>query len=457
MTETDSEPVANPGLFDEIRERRRDLMKIFGPGALLTFAAFALAFYFVEPPPQRELVIVTGNRDGAYFAVASQYAELFASNGVTLTVRETAGSVENYRLLLEDDQVQAAIVQGGTTPLEADTSNLESIASLYLEPVWVFYRNIDDFALLSQLGGKRIGMGVVGSGTAMLATTLLEANGIPTDESMFISARESASRLKAAELDVAILVASPESPLVRELLLDPEVQLLSMERNHAYSQRFPFLESVILEAGVIDFDLNLPKRPVRLIAPVANLVATSELHDALIPLFLEAATETHQLGGWLNEAGQKPSLDGVEFEVNPVARDYLQRGPSFFQRHMSFWIASLIDRAKIMLVPLVILLIPLIRMAPPVYRWRIRSRIYRWYAILRQIDQTLQDSDISLLEDYEQKLDKMEGELIGVKVPLSYMEEFYNLRMHIDLVQRRLRDCRHDLKLESHEARDHIV
>lgn len=457
MTETDSEPVANPGLFDEIRERRRDLMKIFGPGALLTFAAFALAFYFVEPPPQRELIIVTGNRDGAYFAVASQYAELFASNGVTLTVRETAGSVENYRLLLEDDQVQAAIVQGGTAPLEADTSNLESIASLYLEPVWVFYRNIDDFALLSQLGGKRIGMGVVGSGTAMLATTLLEANGIPTDESMFISARESASRLKAAELDVAILVASPESPLVRELLLDPEVQLLSMERNHAYSQRFPFLESVILEAGVIDFDLNLPKRPVRLIAPVANLVATSELHDALIPLFLEAATETHQLGGWLNEAGQKPSLDGVEFEVNPVARDYLQRGPSFFQRHMSFWIASLIDRAKIMLVPLVILLIPLIRMAPPVYRWRIRSRIYRWYAILRQIDQTLQDSDISLLEDYEQKLDKMEGELIGVKVPLSYMEEFYNLRMHIDLVQRRLRDCRHDLNLESHEARDHIV
>ena len=166
---------------------------------------------------------------------------------------------------------------------------------------------------------------------------------------------------------------------------------------------------------------SICRAPVKLIAPVANLVASSELHDAFIPLFLEAATKTHHAGGLLTNAGEHPSLDGVEFPVNEVARQYLTFGPSFFQKHLSFWFASLIDRAKIMLLPMLILLIPLAKLAPPVYRWRIRSRIYRWYAILNKIDQTLREGDDERLKRHEKKLTDMERELQQVqRAPFVY-------------------------------------
>ena len=435
-------PEHQPGLFDEIRERRRDLMKLFGPGAILTAIGFALALYFVEPPPPREVVIAAGKTDGGYYAVASLFKERFAENRVRLIVRETAGSVENYDLLLSDNDVRIAIAQGGAAPTDRDTSDLESIASLYLEPVWVFYRgDIDDLSKLADLRGKRIAVGDVGSGTRLLTTVLLEVNGVNENaETQFVNGggQEAVDNLKADRVDVAFLVESADSLLVRELLVDKQIRLLSMSRSVAYSRRFPFLEAVTLEPGVIDFDANLPAEPVQLIAPHANLVATSELHDALIPLFLQAATEHGETGGLLVGRGRHPSIAGSEFPVNAVARDYLKHGPSFFQKHMSFWLASLIDRAMIMFVPLLILLIPLVKVAPPVYRWRIRSRIYRWYAILRKLDQCICEGDAQSLDDCKRKLDTMESELIDVKVPLSYMEEFYNLRLHLDLVQRRL-------------------
>jgi hypothetical protein len=195
---------------------------------------------------------------------------------------------------------------------------------------------------------------------------------------------------------------------------------------------------VILERGVIDLALDLPRHPVRLIAPAANLVATRELHDAFIPLLLEAATDVHSAGGLLTDSGAHPSLDAVEFPPNESARQYLTHGASFFQRHLSFWVASLIDRTKIMLVPLLMLLVPLVKLAPPVYRWRIRSRIFRWYDILRRVDQSLPIEGRDELADCERMLTKMERELEEITIPLAYMEEFYNLHLHIDLVKRRV-------------------
>jgi hypothetical protein len=189
---------------------------------------------------------------------------------------------------------------------------------------------------------------------------------------------------------------------------------------------------------VIDLQRDLPQSDVNLIAPVANLVATHELHDAFIPLLLEAAIKSHEAGGLVTDPGKQPSLDGSEFRPNAIARHYIKYGPSFFQKYLGFWIASLIARTKIMLVPLLVLLIPLVKLAPPVYRWRIRSRIYRWYALLRRIDQSLRTSGEDELQDFLQKLNAVERELGEVTVPLSYMEEFYHLRQHIDLVKRRL-------------------
>ena len=271
-----------PRLLDEFRESRRHLFKTVGPLSLIILVAFLLAFYFVEPPPPSELVIAAGPTDGNYFAAASQYAPLFEENGVELSIRQTAGSIENYQLLLDDDSVQLAIVQGGTVPVAVDADRLESLATLYLEPLWVFHRNGLSIEQLSDLQNLRIGVGQTGSGTQVLTEMLLQSNGIRggTDKTTFVreSTRRSVELLLENKLDVAFFVLSAESAIVRDLLQNDKLQLLSFERNRAYAQRYPFLEDVTLSRGVIDLQRDLPNRDVQLIAPVANLVATPELH-----------------------------------------------------------------------------------------------------------------------------------------------------------------------------------
>lgn len=436
------------GLMDELRERRRELFRTFGPAALVTLIGFGITMFFVEPPPPGEFAIATGSRDGNYYAVAEEYARLLEEHGVKLQIRVTAGSVENYDLLLHDDDVHLAIVQGGTAPEGINENELQSLATLYLEPLWIFSRRELSLRNLMDLKGRRLAVGSDGSGTQRLTTTLLDVSGVRKGEegTEFIArgGHQAVDLLQAGEVDAALFVLSASSPLIHELLLDDSLQLMNIDRSRAYARRFPFLQSLELERGVIDLERDLPHRRVQMIAPVANLVASHDFHEAFIPLLMEAATAVHRSGGLLSETGEQPSLDGIEFPPNPAATHFVEHGPSFFQRHLSFWIASLIDRTKIMLVPLLVLLIPLARLAPPVYRWRIRSGIYRWYAILRGIDQSLRHDNSDELAECSRKLTEVERELEEVTVPLSYMEEFYNLHLHIDLIKRRLARRLHD-------------
>jgi len=439
-----AEPVR---LLDEFRQRRRDLLRIAGPGVIVAIVTFLVAIYFVEPAPPKSIVIATGENAGRYHAVAEAYARTLERNDVTLKVRETAGSVENFKLLLGDDTVALAIVQGGTAPAEAHAENtIEAIASLYLEPLWVFYRADLPIEHLDDLKGRRIAPGKIGSGSQSLATQLLEANGVRDgqDGTAFLHqpTLQAAASLEAGQIDAAMFVLGPEAPMVLQLLEDPDVALMDFARQRAYARQFPFLKGVELEEGVIDFEKNLPRRRVRLLAPAANLVATSALHDAFVPLLLEAAVDQHHHGGLLADDGELPCLEYVSFPVNTAARHYLTHGPSFFQRHLSFWIASLIDRSKIMIIPLLTLFIPLFKIAPPVYRWRLRSRIYRWYGVLRRIDQQVREGKETDADEHAATLKAMSNELDTVHVPLSYMEEFYNLRLHINLVNSELKELR---------------
>lgn len=438
-------------LLDEFRQRRRDLFRTVGPGVAATVVAFLVAFYFVEPPPPKSVVIAAGRKSGRYYASAQAFAKSLERNGITLEIRETAGSVENFDLLVHDNTVTLGIVQGGTASAEVRTAGtIEAIASLYFEPLWVFHRAGLSVTDLGDLKGRRIALGETGSGSYSLAIQLLAANGIRDGDggTIFLEhdANQAAEALEDEQIDVAMFVLGPEAALVRRLLQNTDITLMDFARQRAYERRFPYLKGVTLAQGVIDFEQNLPKQQVRLVAPAANLVSTHALHEAFVPLLLEAALEQHSDGGLLTSAGELPSLDYVSFPVNSTARHYLTHGPSFFQQHLSFWVASMLDRTKIMIIPLVTLLIPLFKIAPPVYRWQIRSRIYRWYGVLRHIDQELREGTEISPAGHVATLQAMSKELDTVHVPLSYMEEFYNLRLHINLVQNEL------LKLESQQT-----
>ncbi|MDP7015933.1 MAG: TAXI family TRAP transporter solute-binding subunit [Pirellulaceae bacterium] len=419
----------------------------WGPALLIALVALAATPWLIGPRCPQRLVIATGSEQGAYYHFANRYREILAREGIALEVRSTGGSVQNSRLLAAGDaDISLAMIQGGTAADQA--ANLESLASLYLEPVWVFCAADRPVDGLDQLSGKRIAIGPDGSGTQAIALKLLGDNGMSNEtpdsaELLDWTTAEAVAGLKSGSLDAAFFVISPESPIVRDLLQTDGIQLMNFQRAAAYQRKYSYLSSVTLPAGLIDLQRNIPSRDIVLLAPAANLVARSDLHHALVPLLMQTVNEVHESAGLLAEPVPLPSPDFVDFPINKHAREYFRAGPSLFYRHLPFWLAAWLDRVKLMLLPMCTLLIPLLKVAPPIYRWRIRSKIYRWYRVLRQVDQKLKDAEPGT--DFDQDIENLkvlETELAQVSVPLSYMAEFYNLHLHISFVLERLHQQR---------------
>ena len=407
---------------------------------------------FVEPPPPRKIVIATGASNGAYYRFAQKYAEELRKEKLSVEVRETAGSVENLRLLGQPDSgVAAAIVQSGVASPD-DVEHCYALGSMYREPLWVFYRGDKRLERLSQLEGKRIGVGPKGSGTHAVAMQLLAVNGLVDSRASNDNARAvlveenvaaAAKALQKGDLDAAFFVAAIEADYIQGLLGDSSVNLLSFDQHEAYHRRFRFLSPVTLPAGLVNLGQNIPGRDVSLVAPTAMLVVRKDFHPALVPLLLMTATRIHGRGDELSDPGEFPNELYCDFPVSEDAKRYYKSGQPVLQRLLPFWVASMVDRAKVMLIPLVMLMMPLVRAAPPLMRWRTRRKIYLWYSDLREIDQRLVAGLSPPELDQElARLKHIEHQVAHVDVPLSYMEEFYHLRLHLAMLQQHLTELR---------------
>lgn len=420
----------------------REMFTVWAPLALIVAAGFLLAYRYVGTPPPRVIRIATGAEDGAYHAFAQQYAHLLAGDGITLEVISTAGTVDNLELL-KGGEVSLALVQGGSAS-EADRANLQSLGSLFLEAVWVFTPGTLPIRSLNELAGKRVAVGPTGSGTELLAKQLLGANGVNESNTTLVHINTSDFRplLLGGELDAGIVVASAEAPIVHTLAEQPQLELLDLERTGAYGRVFPFLTPVILDEGVLNLRRNIPPRDTRLVGTAASLAARRDLHPALIPALLDAATRVHQAGGLLEKTRQFPSADLIDLPMNEDASRYIRSGPSFLYRWLPYGTAVVLDRLKVLLLPLVALLLPLFRIAPPLYQWRVRSRVYRWYAAVRDIDQAIlsEQPDVASLRG---RLHALESDVASVSVPLAYTGEQYHLRLHIHLLQAELDRLEH--------------
>ena len=411
----------------------------FGSATLITLIGFAIAWQFVNPAPPRHLVIATGHAEGAYYLYARRYREQLAQHGIELEVRTTAGSVENLDLLVKG-AADLAFVQGGTGA-GLDTDVLSSLGSLYYEPLWLFYRGTQTLSRLDELRGKRMAIGAPGSGTHAIASLLLADNFIDTasDSIHAIGGTAALQALQQGDVDAMFLVAAPAAPLVQQLLFAEDIRLMSFARAAAYSRLHPFLTALTLPEGVIDLQANIPPGDTVLLAATANLVARNDFHHALVSPLLQAAGKVHAAGDLFARPGDFPNPDNLEFALDDDARRYYRHGPPFLQRYLPFGVASLIDRLKIMLVPLLTLLLPLVKIMPPTYRWRVRKKIYRWYEKLQELDNaSYARHDPQALDTYLKTLQTLEEEVRKVSVPLSYADELYSLRMHIGLVRERL-------------------
>jgi hypothetical protein len=415
----------------------RQFLTIWGPAVLLSVLGFVVAWWFIEPAPPGTVRMAAGVEGGAYAAVAAEYAAEFEAMGVELEIVPSAGSVENYELL-KRGEVDLALVQAGTAPEDADS--LQALVSVFYEPVLVIVRTdrVQPADMrLDALDSLAVNIGPPGSGTRAAALKLLTATGVEVTASELPTA-DAAAQLRAGELDAMILVISPSAPLVADLLADERLALADLARSKALARRFGVLEALELPAGGVDLVRDLPPAPVRVVAPAAVVAGRDDLHSAVAQLAVLAALNVHADGDALVPAGVFPSSSYADLPPNGTAEYTLRRGPSFLQRTLPFWAASLVDRLWLLLLPLLGLLIPLFRIAPPTYRWRVRRRIYLWYEKLREIDDDLVEATSEEeRQPLRQRLAALDDEASSVSVPLSYMDELYNLRLHIRLLEER--------------------
>ena len=287
----------------------------------------------------------------------------------------------------------------------------------------------------------RIAVGAEGSGTKVLAMQLLELNGINAKNTQLLlyDSQQAVEGLLNGEIDVAFFVTTHRSSYLRPLLKSKSITLMGLQRAEAYALRYHYLHVLKLPEGVIDFQDNIPSRDLTLVAPSTQLVARSDLHPALIELFLQTAEIVHEPGGGFERRGEFPAPKYLDFELSPEAKRFYRSGTPFLKRYLPFWVANFLNRMKIMLLPLVALLYPLFKLMPPIYRWRMRSRIYRWYSELEAVDLGMNKEDLAAsLDEYLLMLDNLEEKVSNISVPLAFSRELYSLRVHIDMLREKL-------------------
>jgi TRAP-type uncharacterized transport system substrate-binding protein len=423
----------------------RDLFAIALPALLLLVAAFWVAYQFIRPAPPDRIVISTGAEYGAYHAFARRYQEILARDGITLELRTSSGALENFRRLADDkSDVEIGFVQGGTADRE-DAPDLRSLGAVSYEPVWVFYRGRERIDRLGQLSGKRIAIGAEGSGNRKLALELLAANAASAAPTRLLplGGIDAAEALVAGAADAVIVVAAPEAGVVKALLYARGVRLMNFDRAAAYTGRFQFLYPVMLPQGTIDLIRDIPSADTHLFAPTANLLVRNTLHPALVDLMMQAMSEVHGGRGVFHNAHEFPSAKDPEFPLSPEARRFYQSGAPFLQRYLPFWAATLADRIMVMLIPVVALLIPLLRVAPTLYAWRVRSRLYRLYGELKFLEHDIRENlGPNQYDDCMARLDAIAQAADTRPIPLAFADQQYTLRQHIDFVRSALEKLR---------------
>ncbi len=436
----------------------REMLVSGGPFILLAALLLTLAYLWLDPTPPRRVTLATGPAQSAYEEFGKRYAKALAVNGIEVRLIPSEGSSDNLRLLREG-KADIAFVQGGSSgsadaaaATGADSAppeeGIDSLGSLFVEPVWLFYReaaargvNRSTATLdgLAQLKGLRVNVGTEGSGVPSLMDKLLEANGVDRANVKLshLSQTPATVAFLGNELDVLVFASAPESLMVQMLLRTPGVKLMDFAQSEAYSRRLPFLTPVVLPRGVVDLAGDVPPRDVRLVASTTELLARDETHPALLQLFSQASMTLHGGAGWFNRAREFPNGTHTSFPLSDEAERAMRDGPPLLQRYLPFWFANLVERMWLVLGIIVAVLLPASRIVPPLYAFRIRSRVFRWYAQLRDIEEQFEDKTGSA-DELVKALDELELRVEKINVPLSYADELYALRHHISLVRTRL-------------------
>ncbi|HNT85616.1 MAG: ABC transporter substrate-binding protein [Rubrivivax sp.] len=433
----------------------RDLLVSAGPVLLLALGVLVAAYAWLDPQPPRQVTLATGPAGSAYAEFGTRYAQALARQGIRVRLLATEGAQANLQAL-RDGVADLAFVRGGSADPQADSeAGIASLGALFYEPVWVFHRTdatagrapaatpsvakeAPGMTRLTQLRGLRVNIDQPGSGVPELVQRLLAANAIGGDDIVAsqLPPEAATEALLGGSLDALVLVSAPESPVVGRLLRAPRIALMDVARADAYARRFAFVQSVTLPRGVADLAADLPPHDVALLATTTSLLTREQTHPALRQLFAQAAQGLHGDTGWFNRARDFPNTRTSELPVSAEGDRAINGTPPFWQRYLPFWASNLLERMWLVIGGLIVLLLPLSRVVPPLYTYRVRQRVFRWYARLRRIEARLAEApaERELLLNELDELDRLANQ---TTVPLAHTDELYALRGHIEAVRRR--------------------
>jgi TRAP-type uncharacterized transport system substrate-binding protein len=418
-----------------------DFLRNYWPAitiAVTTAAIAGAALVTLRGMPPHQIVLVTGPEGDAYYEVGKRYRAALAKADVEVRLVPTAGSVENLAILRDPHSgASVALIQGGI-PGAGDTSGLESLGTVFYEPLWWFHKRDIRGEGVDGLRGQKISIGPEGSGTRALALELMKRTRSEPQigEVLALAPRVAGEKLLAGEIDVAFMMTAWEAPEVQQLLADERVGLSGFPHADAFVALYPFLNKVVVPRGVTDLAKDRPSTDVTLIATKASLVVRKDLHPAIQYLLLNAATEIHSGPSLFNHANSFPAAEAIDIPLSDEALRFYKSGLPFLHEYFPFWMAALIGKLIILLIPILGVLYPMTRFLPSLYDWVMRSRILRMYGELR-----LLEDEMANAHDREMvaRLDRLEEQANHLRVPVAYAGMLYSLRDHIDLVREGLK------------------
>ena len=419
----------------------KDLLIAAGPSGILFIIALIVGYKYLDPAPPTKLVISTGEDEGDCQFYAEKYREILKKDGIELEIRPSAGPLENLKKIEdENSDVDVGFVQDGIGSVEEEPDVI-SLGSLYYEPVWLFYRGKSEVTRFHQLIGKKIAVGYEGRGMRIIALKLLKEAGVDGQNTQLINigAEKAEDALKKGDVDAAFFLLTPDDPIIENLAMDPDLRLMNVDQAEAITRTLPFLHHLVLPHGIFDLKKNIPEQDINLVSPTATLLARDDLHPALTYVLLKAATQVHGVPGIFEKRGEFPINKDDQFPLGRDADQFYKSGGPFWQKYLPFWLAAWVDRFFLLVIPMLALILPLIRMVPRIYQWRIRTRIYKRYGELTFLEtQIKQQPNLQERSAYQKRLDEIEERVNDMKVPLEFAEHIYSLRGHIHFVRERL-------------------
>ncbi len=409
--------------------------------AVLAVGTISLLLIYFIPAPPSTVTMATGNKGTTFEYFGQRYRDIFARSHVELKLRETDGAVDNIELLKNPNSgVQIALDFGGISDGEPAPGVL-SLGNAYTNPFWIFYSSDEPLDRLSQLKGKRIAVGPVGSGTHVSAERLLGRSGVDSTTATLLpfGGAAAAAALNESKADVVWTAGPPDAPTISSLLRNPKVRLMSFPMADAFTRVFPYLVRLVLPQGVIDLDSIIPPNDVVLIGTTTKVLVRNDLHPQIVQLLLQTMVEAHGGANIFQRVGEFPNAADPEYPVAIAAGDFYKSGPSLTQRYLPLWLSVHAQRAIAVLVAGLAIGLPTFRFLPVFYQWVMRRRLIYWYAKLKALEASF-DANANAISLPETKIEveRIEDAVSHIQFPLTFTDQLYNLRSHIDIVRRKI-------------------